>query len=120
MKYHQTVQGDEIRNFYTSKGQPETKRYIITVHFWFSKVVLGISHILNLIFKITLCSPNFHASATYHRTYTEYYLGHHSKNKKHLKLRTLIRHTYTRPLYGKRATILLQAALLHPHFVRTC
>lgn len=53
MKYHQTVQGDEIRNFYTSKGQPETKRYIITVHFWFSKVVLGILHILNLIFKIT-------------------------------------------------------------------
>lgn len=53
MKYHQTVQGDEIRNFYTSKGQPETKQYNITVHFWFSKVVLGISHILNLIFKIT-------------------------------------------------------------------
>lgn len=42
-KYQQTVQGN---SFYTSEVQSETNQYSGTiVHFWISKLVLGMLHI---------------------------------------------------------------------------
>lgn len=51
-KYQQTMQGN---SFYASEVQSEIDQYTGTiVHFWFSKLVLGMSHIfkfLKLLFQ---------------------------------------------------------------------